>query len=226
MAEASTTYALAEAGILTFSNLFEARIVGPKGSTSGTPKYDATIAIDPEGKDAEAIKALCVAAAKAKWPNRDIGADFKSGELNMPFAAGDKLADRAKKKAEHKGVKRDQEFHRGKLVITARSKHEPKLAEIAGGRLVELEGLQRTAAKSKFYSGVFVGAEFAFVAYDGVGDDNKDGVTAYLNSVVTLNKGERVMGGGRDLAEVYTGFIGIESNESALEGQPDVDLGV
>jgi hypothetical protein len=219
MADLERTYSLKQPGTLTFSNLFDPKPVGKKGVAKGDPKYDATIAIDPDGPDAKAIKALCTALAKEKWPNRDIGADYKSGELRMPWHSGDKLA----AKAEKNGKKQD--FHKGRLVIVARSKDEPTLTVLVNGQPSDLEGLQRAGAKSKFYAGVKCGANFYFQAYDAVGEDGKDGVAVYLNGVLSTGQGERVMGGSRDPAEVYSGFIGIDTDESALgDGEADVEL--
>lgn len=217
MADLERNYSLQSPGTLTFSNLFDPRPVGKKGSAKGDPKYDATVAIDPDGADAKAIKALCVALAKEKWPGRDISADYKSGELRMPWHDGDKLA----AKAEKNGKKQD--FHKGFLVIVARSKDEPTLSVLRDGQPVDLEGLQRAGAKSKFYPGVQCGANLYFQAYDAVGDDGKDGVAVYLNGVLSTGRGERVMGGHRDPAQVYSGFIGMDTDEGALD-TGDVEL--
>jgi hypothetical protein len=194
--------------ILTFPNLDEARAVkGPNGKPSGEPKFSANFEIEADHEDLAALKARAVAVAKAKWPGRDLK------ELAFPFSSGDKLADKAAAK------KKDREFSRGKAVLVSRSKFQPNLSVVEGGKIVEIDGNDKGKVKKLFYSGVRVLAQFNFTAYDGVGA-NPDGVTAYLNKVLSLNQGTRLTGGASS-AEVFKDYIGAATDYDPTEGLDD-----
>lgn len=191
--------ALTKPVVMVFPNLHEPRAIGAKGKEQGAPKYSANFVFPPDHPDLPKLVAKAKEVAGAKWPGRELAT------LKFPFSKGDKLADKAKAKG------KDGEFQRGKTVLASRSKYEPRLSVIENGKLVELEGPARAAAKPKFYSGVEVLAQFNFVTYEGVGE-NPDGVTAYLNQVCSLNKGARIAGGA-SAAEVFKGYAGTVSNE-------------
>lgn len=191
---------------MTFPNLLEAKAVQKNGKPTGEPKFSANFEFSGDHVDLPRLKAEAVAVAKAKWPGRDLKT------LAFPFTSGDKLADKAKERS------KDREFSRGKAVLTARSKFQPRLSLIEGGRAVDLE--DEAAIKlhgKKFYSGVQALAQFTFTAYDGVGN-NPDGVNAYLDLVLSLNKGERLAGGGPSAAEVFKDYVGTVSNEDPTGG--------
>lgn len=208
--KADSTYNLTTPVVMAHPNLFEARAFGPKGKESGNPKFSANLVIDPADPkqkiDLDAMKAMAISVARARWPNRDIK------ELKFPFSNGDKLADKRAGKG-----KTDGDFQRGKVIIAGRSKYEPRLAVIENGKIVDLEGPARIAAKSKFYFGCHVLATLNFQPYEGVGN-NPDGVTAYLNIVVSLNKGQR-LSGGASAAETFKGYVGHTSAEDPTGGE-------
>lgn len=189
---------------MTFPNLLEAKAVEIKGKPSGEPKFSANFEAAPDHPDIAVLKQKAAAVARAKWPGRELK------ELAFPFNDGSKLADKAKAKG------KDREFSRGKVVITARSKFQPRLSVIDGGRLVDLDEALLPVHKGKLYSGVDALAQFNFVAYDGVGN-NPDGVTAYLNMVVSLNKGTK-LSAGQSAAEVFKGYVGLASPEDPTAG--------
>lgn len=192
---------LTSPAILAHPNLFTARAIGPKGKESGTPKFTASFILDADHPDLAAMKSLAAKVAKAKWPGRD----FK--ELKFPFTSGDKLADKRKAQG-----KEDGEFQRGKVVIKAKSKYEPRLAAIIPGRgVVDFEGDGRKANEKLFFFGAECLAQFNFSAYDGAGD-NPDGVTAYLNLVLVTGKGKKLSGGGVSAAEAFKGYVGTASD--------------
>ena len=198
---------------LTFPNLLEAKAVkGPNGKPSGEPKYSSNFEFDISDDDLTAAKAVAAKIARAKWPGRDLK------ELSFPFTNGDKLADKAKAKG------KDREFSRGKVVLTARSKYQPRMSVVENGRAIDLEGDAIVATgKRVFYTGVSVLAQVNFVAYDGVGA-NPDGVTAYLNMVCSLNKGKKLTSGGASAAEVFKGYIGTTSDENPLGDDLDDEI--
>ncbi len=212
MAQNETTgiYQLTTPVTMTFPNLMEAKAVMLKGKATGDPKFSANFEFAADHPDLQALKAKAVEIARAMWPNRDFASDVAANNFSFPFTNGDKLADKAKAK------NKDREFSRGKAVLTSRSKFEPKLAVLENGKLVDYEGDRRALAKNKFYSGVLVLAEINFVAYPGVGQ-NPDGVTAYLNGVVSLNKGDRVAGGS-SLAETFKDYVGHATDVDPTAG--------
>lgn len=194
--------------IQTFPNLDEAKAVkGPNGKPSGEPKFSDNFEFEPDHTDYATLKAAAVAVAKAKWPGRDLK------ELAFPFSNGDKLADKAKAKG------KDREFSRGKVVLVSRSKFQPILSVVEGGKIVEIDGNDKAKIKKLFYSGVHALAQFNFTAYDGVGA-NPDGVTAYLNKVLSLNQGTRLTGGASS-AEVFKDYIGSATDYDPTAGLDD-----
>lgn len=192
--------------VMVHPNLFEAKAFGSKGKESGTPKFSANFLFDPDSDDLKGMKQVAAKVAKARWPDR------KLSELKFPFTNGDLLADKAKNKKPPK----DGEFNRGKIVVAARSKFEPRLAGIENGKVVDYEGDARLKAKPKFFFGAEVLAQFNFVAYDGVGA-NPDGVTAYMNMVFTTGKGTKIAGGA-SAAEVFKGYVGHSTTEDPTGG--------
>lgn len=205
----SGIFNLTEPVVMTFPNLLVPKAFGQKGKESGEPKYSANFSFNPDSADLKQMKAVAARIARAKWP----GIDLKT--LVFPFSNGNKLADDAKTN------KKDREFYRGKVVVAARSKYEPRLSGVENGKMVDYEGEARKAASGKFYSGVEVLAQVNFVAYKGVGR-NPDGVTAYLNMIFTTNKGVRI-GTSQSAAEVFKGYVGTISAEDPTAGAAGID---
>ena len=198
-------YNLTKPVILAHPSLHEARPFGKKGKETGEPKFSANFVFPPDHPDFAGLKQVAIAVAKARWPDRS------PKELKFPFVDGTKQAEKRKEKAN----KDDGEYQRGMIVMAARSKYEPRLAGIENGKVVDYVGPARIAAKSKFYFGVEVLAQFNFAAYDGVGA-NPDGVTAYLNMVLTTNKGKRLTSAA-SAAETFKGYVGSASPEDPTQ---------
>lgn len=193
---------------LTFPNLLEAKAVEIKGKPSGEPKFSANFEFAADHQELKALKDALVRVAKARWPGRALS------ELAFPISDGTKLADKAKAKSPPK----DREFSRGKAVLISRSKFQPKMSIISNGKLIELEDEAAVKANIRhFYSGVQAIAQFALQAYDGVGN-NPDGVTAYLDMVLSTCKGEKLTGSGQSAAEVFKGYVGVNSTVDPTAG--------
>lgn len=204
--EVNGRYALRkEARLVTYKDsLYVPNAVIKNGKALGEPKYNAQfIIVNPD--DIAAIKAKAVEVARAKWPTVDLKT------LHFPFTSGDKLADKAK------AEKKDRESYRGSLVVSSRSKFQPRLAVFQGGKApLELGNEQLLAAhRSKFYAGALVLVQFNFVAYDGVGT-GQPGVTAYLDQVMWVKDGERL--GGGSAAEAFKHYQGSVSPEDPTGG--------
>lgn len=191
--------------VATFPQLMEAKAVMRNGKPTGEPKFSVNLEFSEDHPDLAGIKAKAIAVARAARPGVDLNT------LAWPFTSGDKLADKAKEK------KKDREWSRGKTVLTSRSKFEPGLAILEGGKLQDYDGDRRPLAKSAFYTGVEVLAQLNFVYYDGVGETGKPGVTAYLNKVVSLKRGERLTGGS-SAADTFKGYVGLSSSEDPTAG--------
>lgn len=213
---------------LIFPSVYEARAFGPKGKERGEPKYSAGILLkpgsgpdDPAGALLRSLKAKAVAVARARWP----GVDLKT--LAFPFEAGDKRADAAIEKAKKKGNSDPgdpQGFERGFVVLTARSKFQPRLAGLENGKLVDYEDdASKARAKPKFYFGTDCFIQVNLVAYDAVQAGSKDGVTAYLNQVVTLNRGKK-LAGGASAAETFREYVGSVSDYDPTGGAGTDDI--
>lgn len=205
-------YSLTKPVVMAHPNLYEARAFGAKGKESGTPKFSANFVFEPDNEDLKALKALAAKVARAKWPDRPFS------DLAFPFADGNKLADKRKQKS----GKEDGDFNRGKVVIAARSKYQPRLSGIENGKAIDYEGDLLLKSKPKFFFGAEVLAQFNLVAYDGVGG-NKDGVTAYLNMVFSTGNGKKLGGGGPSGAAVFGGYVGSSSTEDPTGGALDLD---
>lgn len=217
----------------TFFNIVEAKSVTRNGKPTGDPKFSANAEFEPDHPGLAALKAKLMEVAKAKWPNRNFAAEARTSitiknddgteeiikripTFVFPITSGTKLADDAKAKG------KDREFSRGKAVVTSRSKYRPNLAVLVGGKLIDLDSDEAVKANARaFYSGVQCLFEFNVVAYEGVGETGADGVTAYLNKIVSLNSGTKVAGGGQSAAEVFKSYVGSNSDVDPTAGLDD-----
>ncbi len=211
-------YTLTKPALLSHPNLFTAKAIGPKGKESGTPKFSANIVLDADHPDFKPLQELAATIAKARWPGRPFKDESDpTRNLKFPFVSGTKLADKRKAVG-----KEDGEFQRGKIVIPARSKYEPKLSALEGGKVVEYEGDARKLHASKFFFGAECLVQLNLVAYEGIGS-NPDGVTAYLNMIFVTGKGKK-LGGGTTAAEAFKGYVGTVSNEDPTGGDLDDNI--
>lgn len=193
--------------ILAHPNLMQARGFGPKGKETGEPKFGASFVFEIDSADLAEMKKIAGRVAKAKWPNREL----KGSGLSFPFVDGTKLAD----KRQEKSGKDDGAFQRGKVILKAKSKYEPRLAGIENGKLVDYEGPARAANGSKFFFGAEVLAQFNFVPFD---TGALQGVTCYLNMVLATGKGTKIAGGGSSAAEAFRGYVGSTTTEDPTGG--------
>lgn len=235
-AEEWVQFNLTAPAIISFPNLTEARAVKRNGKETGEAKFSLDVEFELDHVDVPAIKAACVKVAREKWPGRDFVSEAKEVDANgnrkmptflFPFKSGDKLADAAKEKSAKEGKERLREWSRGKFVLTARTKKEPKLAVVVGGAVLDLEGDARKAHSKAFYTGVEALVQVTFAPYEGVAPTGVDGVTAYLNSVVSLNRGKKLIAGGAPASEVFSGYLGKITDQNPLAGSDDLsDLGI
>lgn len=226
-------YTLTAPVVLAHPSLVTARAFKAKGKEKGEPKFGGSFIFDLDSNDLKAMKAKALQVAAARWPGRDCAGESKGkvvvekGEnvrmpptFKFPFTSGDKIADKrvAKLKAEGKEDDGKGDFQRNKVVVKTSSKFAPRLAVLLNGKPTDLTEETLKAHQNKFYFGVNVLAQFNFVPYDAVGEGGTDGVTVYLNSVLTLNTGEKLSSGGAPASEVFKGYVGTASTEDPTAG--------
>jgi len=202
--------------VMAHPNLAEARAFKAKGKETGEAKYGAQFVFTPDSEDLKTMKALAVEVAKKQWPGRDIAKDLRENNFKFPFSDGNKIAEKRK----NKSGKDDADYARGKTVIAARSKYRPNLAILENGKLVDLtEENQVATHKGKFYFGVEVLAQFNFQPYEG--GNGPDGICAYLNMVVSTNRGKKIAGGGSVSASAtFSGYVGRATDTDPTGGEP------
>lgn len=188
------------------------------GKAKGDPSYSAIFVFKPDHPDVAPLKAAIIAAAKALWPDRDIVGDVKAGKLKVPFSSGDKIADKrvAELKAAGKEDDKRGDFQRGCIVFKSSSQYPPGLGVVSNGAIVEVNSDNKALHKDKFYFGTQALVRFNFKAYNAV-NEGLDGVKAYLDMVVSLNKGER-LSGRQSAAEAFKGVAGLATMEDPTGG--------
>lgn len=223
--QTSGIYNFQDVAILAHPTLDQPKKFKRNGKEVGEPKFSASFVADAGSQDIKNLKEMCMKVAKARWPARDIVSEMKAGTFKMPITAGDKLADAyiAKRKKEGKEDDGKGEFQRGKMVVKTSSKYAPQLSGFENGKVVDYD---RTTplyqqAKGKFFFGAHVLPQLNLVPYEGV-DGNPDGVTAYLNMVLTTGKGERLASGARSAADAFKGYVGHASEEDPTAGAEPV----
>lgn len=208
---------------VAYPNLITPRPFGPKSAPKGDPKFGATFIFDQDHPDLDPIKKLCAQIAKALLPGAALS------DFSFPLTSGDKMIASATGKAQRAGksateiaaVEEKFSWAKGKVLVKASSKYRPLLAFVNGASIADLDDDTKiNANKAKFYFGVEALPEFNFVAGVRTQDDGKDYVTAYLNGVLSLNKGERI-GGGGTLAERFSGYVGNATNFDPTAGNDD-----
>lgn len=210
---------------LLFANLFEQKT--PKGIEGAKPRWDITLDMPADHPDFIAIKKLVVESFKKEYPSVDLS------RVEWPFERGEKFAEKALDRAataEKKDQARAQNAHlAGKVILNAKSyKFAPQLSVVVPGRGVHTyEGDNRNTVRDKFYSGCQVRAELAFMPWKQQGKEerfDRYGVTAYVNAVLSLNKGER-RGGFKSGADRFGGYEhegSISNSDPRFNGEADL----
>ena len=215
-----------------FLNLAEPRAITK--SPNETKTFSGDFELD-DTLDADMItrlRGLIMDAAKELFPNGVPDADtgtvipiaqaVKEGKFKMPLQSGERLANKAKAKAEAAGNSRLREWSRGKQVLTARSKDEypPAVTYIEGGRQVVLEdpAARKAQARKRFYTGAMVLVGVKLRAYKGVGPTGLPGVKAYLEQVTATGGGETLIADSRDPTSRFSGYVGIATQDTGGAG--------
>lgn len=195
-------------------NLLEARAFkGKDGKPKGDPKYGVTLVFDPNSEDLKAAKSLAVQIAKEAFPSLALK------DIHFPFKLGN--AENAKRiKKSLKAL----DWQADRVVLGVRSKDQPRMAGVIGGRIVDFDSAEQITANSRlFYNGVKVCAQVNFATYgeaEAVGDEDNDakpGVTAYLNLVMSTGTGTRISG-ATSASEAFRGYAGKMSATDPTDG--------
>lgn len=189
--------------VMVFPALLQPKAYQENGKDKGEPKYGGTFLFAAEHPDLKALKAACLAVARAMWP----GVDAKS--IGWPFSSGAAYA------AKRGAAGKDGTLFADKAMLKARSKYEPMLSWIESGKVKEVPSTASGAvASAKFFSGAEVLATFNFRAAEVSGNKY---VTAYLNKVFSTGKGTRI-GGGRSAADAFKAYIGHATETDPTAG--------
>lgn len=221
-------------GIIAFGHTEQPRIVFPTLFTPrkykdpktkqevGEAKYSASFLFPEDFDEVKVLRKKAVQVLKAAFP------DVEVNKSKLPFTKGAKMKKLAEKK------KKDGAFYEGMIVLKTSSKFAPTVLD-ARKDLAPVEDEKLVA------SGSYVAGEVNFVAYESddtyelrdeddkliLDDDDepikvkKKGVTAYVNTVVFVDKGPRIA--GRDAAAAFKGIKGKNSQEDPTGGD-GIDL--
>lgn len=211
----SVFYDFANPARTLYLSALEARGATLKNGKKSEPKFEATVMLAPDGQELAGLRAAIVKAAMEKFPGRDIVSEIKAGVFNTPLKDGTQNADKEKAKG-----KDHAEPGRGFKLFKTTSKYAPKLVIIQNGQLLTLDDEQlRKAHAAKFYPGVEVGLTVEFVPYEKLKDNENDGVSARLWTIVSLNRGDKLGNSGKGAStEVFKHYAGLVSDEAPSEG--------
>jgi hypothetical protein len=112
-------------------------------------------------------------------------------------------------KALEKAQKRADLYKQYAGILQASSKFDIELAKLYNGAIVDIksESDRALAGKEMFYSGAYVVPSIALQGFRRKKLDDRDGVTAFLQNVLFIRKGEKIdTGGGPSNSEVFGGF--------------------
>jgi len=216
-------YTLTEEARLIYSSITEKS--APRGVANATPKYSATFGVSKT--DFDAIVKLEVEAIKSEM------GEFSGnpGEYYLACTSGESAAKRALAKAEldargkpadeafkikEKAEKRAETYRQFAGILTASSQFDIELAKLENGRIVDIpatEVAKAQAGKDLFFPGAWVAPAVAFKGFRRKQMDGKDGVTAYLQNVLFVRKGERLGGNAPANSEVFGGFKGYSPED-------------
>lgn len=234
MAE-TVRYTLIKPARLLFSSI-TAKSAPRVAQGTATPKFSGTFGIEKE--DFDPIVQIMVDAIKA-----ELGAFTNPGDYYLACMSGMTAGKRAMQKAEfdaqgktpdeafkikEKAEKRAELYKPFAGIITASSQYDVSLARLEGGKIVDIpdeEHARAQAGKDLFYPGAYVVPAVAFKAFRRKTMEAKDGVTAYLQNVLFIRKGERLAGaGGPANNEVFDSYAGYSDFDPTANAPSNKDL--
>lgn len=225
MAAKTKLYTLTKPVPATYLDIAEPKAYVVDGKEKGAAKYQATFVFAPDHPDFVAIQKLVVEIAKEAF---GAGVDLKA--LSKPWKKGETIIDGRKKKAEgaQKSYDGSADWMAGKVCLKAASQYAPSISGLDKGLVVEYKlPDDKDAVKSKFFSGVEVLAQVNFKTWEKTstvrGEQvTEQGVTAYLQMVLSTGKGERRGGQSRSAADVFRGYAGTITAEDPTGGADEL----
>jgi hypothetical protein len=205
----------------------------PRNVANAEPKFSGTFGIQKE--DFDAIVKLEVEAIKSETggftnPN-DYYLACTSGETaakrvlaKAALDAQGKPADEAMKINE-RAEQRAALYRQYAGILTAGSKYDVEVARLENGKIVDIDistdANRAMAAKDYFYGGAYVVPAVAFQGYRRKTLDAKDGVTAFLQNVLFVRKGDKIGGLAPSNKEVFGGFTDFDPTEGMSDDLDD-----
>lgn len=229
-------YTLIKPARLLFSSITQKSAPRVAQGTA-TAKFSGTFGLEKE--DFDAIVQIMVDGIKA-----ELGTFTNPADYYLACQSGATAGRRAMQKAEFdaQGKSPDEAFKlrekaekRAALyapyagILTASSQYDVELARLEAGKIVDIpneEHARAQAGKDLFYPGAYVVPAVAFKAFRRKTMEAKDGVTAYLQNVLFVRKGERIAGaGGPGNNEVFGSYAGYSDFDPTANAPSSEDLG-
>lgn len=213
-----TGYQSVEAHPMIYTELFKPVAYKDESGKEGKLRYKAAFILDPESADFKAIKKLASRVAKEKFGTLERTED--EPKLKWPWIKVDNYIVKRNRKKPGSGDR--LAWAAGKIMLQTMTGEDiaPALGVLEAGAIIDLDGeVLRAKHKGKFYSGVNAYFGVTVKAFAG----GNDGTCAYLNMVLTTNKGEKRGGGQRSVKEAFSKYVGKHSAEDPTDGIDDED---
>jgi hypothetical protein len=232
-----TRFTLVKPARLLYSSITQKS--APKHVQGAQPKFSATFGIEDE--DFKAIVEIMVNSIKS-----ELGTfSGNPGDYYLAAMSGVTAGKRAIAKAEldavgkspdeafkikEKAEKRAELYKPFAGILTASSQFDIELARLEAGKIIDIpaeEHARAQAGKDLFYPGAFVVPALGFKPFRRKTLDAKDGVTAYLQNVLFIRKGEKLgSAGGPSNNEVFGSYAGYSDiDPTALAPTADESAG-
>ena len=220
---------------LLFSSVVVPSAAKLKNGGFAEPKRSATFGIGE--KDFKALVGHMIEAIKS-----EMGTFSKPDDYYLACMSGETAAKRAIAKAafDAQGKPADEAFKIKEKaegyaamyrqyagILTANSKFDVSIARLEGGKVIDIitdgmtpEQLKKTE-KDYFYRGAYVSGAIELSAFRRKTLDDKDGVTAYLQNVLFVRRGESLGGASAPNSSVfggYTGYSDVDPTAMAPDG--------
>lgn len=219
---------------LLYASIAEKSAAKLDNGTLGEAKFGATFGIEHE-PDFKAIVDIMVNACKV-----ELGEFTSPKDYNLACTSGITAGKRAIQMAELKCHNKPEDIKfkimeaankRAELykpfagILVANSKFDVEMAYLSGGKVIDVDmenpAAKAAAGKTYFYRGAYVVPAVSFKAYRRKTIEAKDGVTAFLQNVMYLRRGEKLGGsGGAPNSEVFGKFAGY-SDYDPMAMAPD-----
>lgn len=160
------------------------------------PQWAAGFQFEPDSGDLAEIKKLTKALMASEFPSREAKTLQRPWKTVEDFLTG---------MDEKKTASYLEYLVPGNVILSTHTYTEPALSARMDGRSVDYRGDARPLAKKTVFRGGYCLAEINLAPHS-VGS-NTPGVTAYLNHVYAVGKGDPIQG-GRSTEDKFSGYLG------------------